>query len=67
MLRHVTLESLQDQVADGLRPLQDLEVRAHLVRTAEAEEMIERHYDDMLYRAIARENMSGHHSFRWSA
>jgi KaiC/GvpD/RAD55 family RecA-like ATPase len=67
MLRHITLDSLKDQVADGLRPLQDLEVRQHLVRTVEAEQMIDNHHEDAYYRALAREDLSGHRQSKFAA
>lgn len=67
MLRHITMDSLKDQIADGLRPLQDLEVRQHLVRTVEAETMIENHIENAFYRALAREDLSGHRSFRFAS
>lgn len=67
MLRHITLDSLKDQVADGLRPLQDLEVRKHLVRTVEAETLIDNHHEDAYYRALAREDLSGHRKSKFAA
>ena len=66
-LRHVWIEELQYEVAHGLRPLQDLEVREHLVRTVEAETMMDNHVEDAYYCALAREDLSGHRSFKFAA
>jgi hypothetical protein len=67
MLRHISMDSLTSQVKAGMRPLQDLEVRQHLVRTVEAEQMIDNHHEDAYYRALAREDLSGHRQSKFAA
>jgi hypothetical protein len=67
MLRYITMEKLSEQVKAGVRPLQDLEIRQHLVRTEEAEQMIENHHENALYRALAREELAGNRQSKWAA
>ena len=67
MLRNIPLVVVVSEVGAGTRPLQDLEMRIHLVRTVEAETMMDNHVEDAYYCALAREDLSGHRSFKFAA
>jgi hypothetical protein len=67
MLRYITMEKLAAQVKAGTRPLQDAEFRVHLVRTVEAEQMINNHHENAYYRALAREELAGNRQSKWAA